>query len=120
MTEAIRLAPGWPGIEPRWTTSAKSAVGTAMGEASRVWFTASHGILNEIYYPEVDTACIRDAGFVVTAEGFLSEVKRHATSAVEWLRPETFVTRSRIGAVPHRCPYGTSSAFSLTPIARPP
>lgn len=85
MTDPGSPAPGWPGIEPRWTSSAKSAVGTAMGEGSRVWFTASHGILNEIYYPEVDTACLRDAGFIVTAEGFLSEEKRHCTHAVEWL-----------------------------------
>ena len=87
MTETGRPAPGWPGIEPRWTSSTKSAVGTAMGEASRVWFTASHGILNEIYFPEVDTACLRDAGFIVTAADFLSEEKRHCAHAVEWLAP---------------------------------
>ncbi len=87
MSDAPTLAPGWPGIEPRWTSSTKSAVGTAMGEASRVWFTASHGILNEIYFPEVDTACTRDAGFIVTAPDFLSEEKRHCRHAVEWLAP---------------------------------
>jgi hypothetical protein len=37
------FAPGWPGIEPRWTSSAKSGVGTALTATSRVW-------LNEIYY----------------------------------------------------------------------
>ena len=58
-------APGWPGIAPRWTSSAKSGVGTALGAASRVWFTLSHGILNEIYFPQVDTACTRDlVGFL--------------------------------------------------------
>jgi glucoamylase len=83
-----RLAPGWPGIEPRWTSSDKSALGTALGEASRVWFTASHGILNEIYYPEVDMACTRDAGFLVSAaDGLLSEEKRHCAHAVEWRSP---------------------------------
>ena len=41
-------APGWPGIEPRWTSSAKSGVGTALTAMSRTWFTLSHGILNEI------------------------------------------------------------------------
>jgi hypothetical protein len=49
-------APGWPGIPARWTSSAKSGVGTALGTGSRVWFTLSHGILNEIYYPRVDSA----------------------------------------------------------------
>jgi glucoamylase len=88
MSDAIRFAPGWPGIEPRWTTSAKSAIGTALGEASRVWFTASHGILNEIYYPEVDSACTRDAGFLVSAaDGFFSEEKRDCNHTVKWLAP---------------------------------
>jgi hypothetical protein len=40
-------APGWPGHDPRWTSSTKSAVGTAYGSQSRVWFTISHGIVNE-------------------------------------------------------------------------
>ena len=86
MSDTTRFAPGWPGIEPRWTTSAKSAVGTAIGEGSRVWFTASHGILNEIYFPEVDSACLRDAGFLVTASGgYFSEEKRDCLHAVEWI-----------------------------------
>ncbi|HYV98436.1 MAG TPA: glycoside hydrolase family 15 protein [Gemmatimonadaceae bacterium] len=88
MTDAVRVAPGWPGIPARWTSAAKSAVGTACGSDSRVWFTASHGILNEIYYPELDTACLRDAGLVVTArDGFRSEEKRDCDHDVEWLAP---------------------------------
>lgn len=83
-----RLAPGWPGIPARWTSSAKSGVGTARSEASRVWYTLSHGILNEIYYPDVDTACTRDFGLVVTdGRGFFSEEKRHARHEVAWLEP---------------------------------
>ena len=43
---------------------------------SRVWFTLSHGILNEIYYPRVDNACTRDLGFIVTdGESYFSERK---------------------------------------------
>ena len=49
-------APGGPGIPPRWTSSDKSGVGTALSATSRVWFTISHGILNECYYPRVDQA----------------------------------------------------------------
>ena len=83
-----RMAPGWPGIDPRWTSARKSAVGTALSDGSRVWFTASHGILNEIYYPEVDNACTRDAGFLVTAaDGFFSEEKRDCTHTVNWMEP---------------------------------
>ena len=59
-------APGSPGIWPRWTSSAKSGIGTALSDTSRVWFTISHGILNEVYYPRVDQACIRDLGLIVT------------------------------------------------------
>ena len=81
MTDSLpRLAPGGPGIPPRWTSSAKSGAGTALNQHSRVWFTLSHGILNEIYFPRVDQACTRDMGFLVT-DGieFFSEEKRHCT-----------------------------------------
>ena len=81
-------APGWPGIPARWTSSAKSGVGTALGAASRVWFTLSHGILNEIYYPRVDSACTRDLGLIVTdGASYFSEEKRHAHSEVSLLAP---------------------------------
>ncbi len=85
MTE-ISDAPGWPGSEPRWTSSAKSGVGTSLSQSSRVWFTISHGILNEIYYPRLDTACTRDMGLVVTdGKDYLSEEKRHAASSLSYL-----------------------------------
>ena len=78
MSDGERYAPGWPGIPPRWTSSAKSGIGTALNQHSRVWFTTSHGILNEVYYPRVDQACTRDMGFIVTdGKGFFSEEKRH-------------------------------------------
>ncbi|MQT14423.1 glucan 1,4-alpha-glucosidase [Segnochrobactrum spirostomi] len=73
----IAEAPGAPGLSGRWTSSAKSGVGTALDASSRVWFTMSHGILNEIYYPRVDTACTRDFGMIVTGpDGYFSEEKR--------------------------------------------
>ncbi len=76
----IRYAPGWPGIPPRWTSSAKSGAGTALNQHSKVWFTLSHGILNEVYFPRVDQACTRDMGFIVTnGSDFFSEEKRHCT-----------------------------------------
>jgi glucoamylase len=85
MTE-VRHAPGWPGIPARWTSSAKSGVGTALSPLSRVWFTISHGILNEVYYPRVDRACTRDLGLVVTDGGaFFSEEKRSAAHDVSSL-----------------------------------
>ncbi|PYR66019.1 MAG: glucan 1,4-alpha-glucosidase [Acidobacteria bacterium] len=83
-----RYAPGWPGIPPRWTSSAKVGVGTALRATSRVWFTVSHGILNEVYYPRLDRACLRDLGLIVT-DGltFFSEEKRDATSRIAPLAP---------------------------------
>jgi glucoamylase len=75
-----RNAPGAPGIPPRWTSSAKSGVGTALNQHSKVWFTVSHGILNEVYFPRVDQACTRDLGFLVTdGHAFFSEEKRHCS-----------------------------------------
>src|SRR6202163_1176835 len=75
-----RYAPGWPGIPPRWTSSAKTGAGPALTQHSKVWFTLSHGILNEVYFPRVDQACTRDLGFLVTnGQDFFSEEKRHCT-----------------------------------------
>jgi glucoamylase len=86
------FAPGWPGVPARWTSSAKSGVGTSVSRESRVWFTLSHGILNEIYYPRVDNACIRDLGFIVTdGRVYFSEEKRDALS-------ETFQVQAGIPA----------------------
>ena len=77
-------APGWPGIPARWTSSAKDGIGSALSEGSRVWFTISHGIVNEIYYPRVDQACVRDLGLIVTdGDAFFAEVKRDCDTAVE-------------------------------------
>jgi len=77
VSDTERHAPGWPGIPPRWTSSAKSGVGTALNLHSRVWFTTSHGILNEVYYPRVDQACTRDMGLLVTdGSSYFSEEKR--------------------------------------------
>jgi glucoamylase len=85
MTE-FSIAPGWPGSEPRWTSSAKSGAGTSISPTSRVWFTLSHGIFNEIYYPRLDLACTRDMGLIVTDGGdYFSEEKRHAASSVSYL-----------------------------------
>ncbi len=95
VAECSRMpAPGWPGIPGRWTSSAKSGVGTAAGRDSRVWFTLSHGILNEVYYPRVDRACIRDLGCIVTdGQAYFSEEKRDA-------RSETSPGRARRAGVP--------------------
>jgi glucoamylase len=97
------FAPGWPGIPARWTSSAKSGVGTAVSRDSRVWFTLSHGILNEVYYPRVDQACTRDLGFIVTdGQTFFSEEKRDARSETLQVAPGILAYRIRNTAVDGR------------------
>src|SRR5512147_1134046 len=81
---------GGPGIPPRWTSSSKEGVGTAYSTASRVWFTLSHGILNEVYFPTVDSPQIRDLGYLVTdGEGFFHEEKRDLETRLEYLDDHT-------------------------------
>src|SRR5205085_6597915 len=88
MSDSTKSAPGCPGIPPRWTSSAKTGVGTALSRSSRVWFTLSHGILNEVYFPRVDTACTRDFGLLVTdGKSFFSEEKRHCSFEVAPFEP---------------------------------
>jgi len=71
------MAFGAPGIEPRWSSSAKDGLGTSYHTSCRLWFTLSHGIVNEIYYPSVDSPNTRDLQFLVTdGETFFHEEKR--------------------------------------------
>lgn len=103
MPAAETFAPGWPGTEPRWTSSAKSGIGTAVSRDSRVWFTLSHGILNEIYCPRVDHACTRDLGFIVTdGHSYFSEEKRDATSDTSQVAPGILAYRIHNTAIDRR------------------
>lgn len=86
MSASGPAAPGAPGSQARWTSSAKTGIGTAVSNESHVWFTLSHGIFNEVYYPRLDQACIRDMGLMVTdGDAFFSEEKRDTNSKVHWL-----------------------------------
>jgi glucoamylase len=68
---------GAPGVDPRWTSSEKDAVSTAYAASSRVWFTVSHGTLNEIYYPTIDRPQTRDMELLFSdGETFFHEEKR--------------------------------------------
>lgn len=82
-------APGWPGIPARWTSSAKNGIGGAFAGVSPAWFTISHGILNEVYYPRMDQAMIRDAELIITdGTDFFSEEKRDAEHSLGFLEPD--------------------------------
>lgn len=79
-------APGSPGSEPHWTGGYKEGMGTAVSASSPVWFSLSHGILNEVYYPRLDMAAIRDAQLlVVDNHGGFWEEKRDLTHDTQYL-----------------------------------
>jgi glucoamylase len=79
------VAFGAPGIQPRWTSSAKQGLGTAYHTSCRVWFTLSHGIVNEIYYPTVDQPNTRDFQFLISdGESFCHEEKRDLDHRIEY------------------------------------
>lgn len=84
-TKTPARAFGARGIEPRWTHSAKEGIGTAYHTSCHVWFTLSHGILNEIYYPTVDQPNTRDVQLLITdGESFLHEEKRDLRHEVSY------------------------------------
>jgi glucoamylase len=85
---------GAPGLEPHWTSSVKDAIGTAYAASSRVWFTCSHGILNEVYHPTIDHAQVRDMEFLITdGETFAHEEKRDLITSFEYIHPEALGVR---------------------------
>ncbi len=79
---------GAPGLEPRWTSSRKDAVSTAYAASSRVWFTLSHGTLNEIYYPTIDRPQTRDMELLFSdGETFFHEEKRNFDYDFHYIDP---------------------------------
>lgn len=77
---------GHPGIEPRWTHSAKDGVGTAYATASRLWYTLSLGIVTEVYFPTIDRPQLRDLQYVITDGGsFFHDERRDLESRIEAL-----------------------------------
>ena len=89
-----RQAFGHPGIEPRWTRSAKDAIGTAHSAASRVWFTISRGVVNEVYYPTIDRPQIRDLQYLITdGTSFFHDERRHLSAETEYLTHDVLGVR---------------------------
>ena len=82
-------APGAPGLPPRWTSSIKNLVSTAYSASSRIWFTLSHGIANEVYYATIDRPQVRDMGFLITdGETFFHEEKRDLERSFSFVDPD--------------------------------
>jgi glucoamylase len=82
-------APGAPGLAPRWTSSQKSIVSTAYSTSSKIWWTISHGTINEIYNPTIDKPQVRDLELLVTdGESFVHEEKRDLKHRFSYLSHE--------------------------------
>lgn len=83
-SRAKRIAPGGPGIEPRWTRGAKVAVGTAYSTSSRIWYTHDSGCITEVYYPTIDTSQIRDLQFLFTdGKTFFHDERRNLCTHID-------------------------------------
>ncbi len=79
-------APGAPGNLAHWTYSSKSGIGKALNAASGVVFTLGEGIVNEVYYPREDIACMKDMGFLVSdGKDFFSEEKKDTGHEVQMM-----------------------------------
>jgi len=73
-------APGAPGGTPTWTNANKAGVGTAITENSKVWFTiGQNGVLNEVYYPAIDSANTRTLELIVTDGKSFAEMESQDT-----------------------------------------
>jgi glucoamylase len=59
-------APGAPGSPSVWAPAAKDFIGTALSDASRVYFTGAEGILTEIFYPVLNRVQNVDLEFIIT------------------------------------------------------
>jgi glucoamylase len=58
----------------------------AYSASSRIWYTISHGILNEIYYPTIDRPQTRDMEFLITdGSTFVHEEKRDLARTFEYI-----------------------------------
>ena len=72
---------GWPGIEPRWTRSDKEGIVCAYSASSPIWAALSAGVVNEVYFPSIDTPQVRDLQFLITdGQSFFHDERRDTDS----------------------------------------
>jgi len=102
-TDQLHGAFGRPGIPPRWTSSSKEGIGTAYSASSRVWFTISYGILNEIYFPTIDRPQTRDMQFLITdGASFFHEERRDLDHEIECIASDALGYRVTSSDRDHR------------------
>ena len=84
MDATIRLAPGALGAKSHEPVA--RPVSNSIGAESLVWFTIGKGVLNEVFFPLIDTACVRDMGLIVSdGHDFFSSEKRDTTSEMKYV-----------------------------------
>ncbi|MEP7200270.1 MAG: glycoside hydrolase family 15 protein [Chloroflexota bacterium] len=86
-------APGGPGSTPHWTQGNKEAIGTAYSTGSRVWYTVSRGVLDEIYYPTIDRPQVRDVQYLISDGKTFFHDERQLVSQIEGLSEHCMGTR---------------------------
>ncbi|HEV2355750.1 MAG TPA: hypothetical protein VGR89_15990, partial [Puia sp.] len=87
MNNSKNPAPGSPGQFSPWTSGAKTGIGRALNTGSELSFTIGKGLLNEVYFPQEDTACIRECGLVITGKGWLSDERTDTRHRGRMVRP---------------------------------
>ncbi|MEO7796694.1 MAG: glycoside hydrolase family 15 protein [Opitutaceae bacterium] len=88
MPEKKTHAFGSPGAPARWSSSAKVGIGTAYHTGCCAWFTLSHGVVDEIYYPSIDVPNTRDLQLLITdGSTFCHEERRDLEHKVEMPTP---------------------------------
>jgi glucoamylase len=103
-------APGRPGGAPHWSSSAKMGVGNSLESAARCTFTLGRGILNEIYYPRLDSPNTRDMGLVIAAEdGYFSEEQHDADHQI--CQPESGIPLYEVTSTDRRKAYKIHKRF---------
>lgn len=89
-TELISQAHDRPGNPSRWAHGSQMAVGTSISPKSLVRFTLGRGVLNEVFYPRVDSPCLRELYFVVIvnrpgSDPLFSDERVDTEHLIEWL-----------------------------------
>lgn len=93
IAEAVE-APGAPGSSSSWKSGAKQGIGTSTTSDSKVWYTLGNGILNEVYYPQVDLPNVEDLQFIVSDGSSFIDLERDATDhQVQLLDPQVLIYR---------------------------
>jgi glucoamylase len=77
-------APGAPGHYSPWTSGAKTGIGRAHNTSAVISFTIGKGVLNEVYFPQMDIASIRECSFVIADDRDFFSDERTDTRQHQW------------------------------------